>query len=58
MIKQNCINCPVCGKLLCKADFGSGVEVKCHNCKKIVYTRVSTEGELKVKVIESENKAS
>lgn len=37
------INCPRCGKRLFEGELGSTVKIKCGNCEKLYFTRVTSE---------------
>lgn len=49
--KRLCITCPVCGRVMCKANLLAQIEVKCPTCKSELLAEVTPEQTVTVRVV-------
>lgn len=49
--KRLYITCPVCGKMMCKANHAAQIEVKCSVCKSDLLAEVAATSKVIVEVI-------
>ncbi len=53
--KRLYITCPVCGKMMCKANHAAQIEVKCPVCKSDLLAEVTDRPKVIVEVIKEGN---
>ncbi len=53
--KRLCITCPVCGKMMCKANLLAQIEARCPSCKSDLQAEVTPEQKVTVQVIKEGN---
>lgn len=49
--KRLFITCPICGKMMCKANLHAEIEAKCPTCKSELQAEVTSEQKVSVQVI-------